>query len=200
MLFHGLGAVRVSENIHGRDGGADDSGLRHGPWARHKQKLCNAGAEGGGSCCQVQTASRSWRRRLRTRQAFAPVRLTTVHPTVRLVSLRRNSVTQSELLGLRLAFLGIPRKPALATTFRPVFSMHASLLPGADPGNVQLWIERVPRLHVPPLPKDVAVTERGATTRSWCVVRTTLPGICVVILAHPRSPEHHGTFVFSQIL
>ena len=137
---------------------------------------------------------------MRTRHAFAPVRLTTIHPTVRRVSLRMNSVTQSELLGLRLAFLGIPCKPALATTFRPVFSMHTSQLPGADSGNVQLWIERVPRLHVPPLPKDVAVTERGATTRSWRVVRNALHGICVVILAHPHSPAHHGTFVFSQIL
>ena len=72
--------------------------------------------------------------------------------------------------------------------------------PGADPGNVHLRIERIPRLHVPPLPKDVAVTERGATTRSWCLVRATLHGICVVILAHPHSPEHRGTFVFSQTL
>ena len=133
---------------------------------------------------------------MRTRQALAQVRLTTVH----LVSLRGNSGTQSELLGFWLAFFGIPCKPALATTIRPIFSMHASLLPGADPGHVQLRIERVPRLHVPPLPKDVAVTERGATTRCWCVVRTTLHGICVVILAHPHSPEHHGTFVFSQTL
>ena len=100
----------------------------------------------------------------------------------------------------RFPFLSIPRKPALATTASPVFSVHASLLPGADPGNVHLRIERIPHLHVPPLPKDVAVTERGATTRSWALVRTTLHGICVVILKHPHSPEHRCPFVFSQTL
>ena len=133
---------------------------------------------------------------MRTRQALALVRLTTVH----LVSPRGNIGTQGELLGLRLALSGIPRKPALATATRPIFSKHASLLPGADPSNVQFRIERVPRLHVPPLPKHVAVTERGATTRSCRMVRTTLHGICVVILAHPHSPEHHGTFFSSQTL
>ena len=107
---------------------------------------------------------------------------------------------QSDLPRDRFPFLGIPRKPALATTISPVFSVHASLLPGADPGHVQLRIERVPRIHVPPLPKDVTVIETGATTQSWCVVRIPLHGICVVILADPHSPAHHGTFVSSQTL
>ena len=107
---------------------------------------------------------------------------------------------QSDLPCDRFPFLGIPRKPALATTVSPIFLVHASLLSGADPGDVHLRIERIPRLHVSPLPKDVAVTERGATTRSWCVVRTTLHGIYVVILAHPHSPQDHTTSISSQTL